>query len=63
MKDRTAVEQKRLDTDLWIIPPATLVIPKVISAFLAIYGLLLVKRRTGCAWGCVFAFCFIWNAF
>lgn len=32
------------------------------TSFAAIYGMLLVKKRTGNAWGCVFAFCFIWNA-
>lgn len=33
------------------------------TIFIAIYGMLIVKRMTGNAWGCVFAFCFIWNAF
>jgi len=28
----------------------------------AIYGMLLVKKKTGNAWGCIFAFCLIWNA-
>lgn len=35
---------------------------EIVTTFLAIYGMLLVRRRTGNAWGCVFAFCFIWNA-
>lgn len=35
---------------------------EIVTTFLAIYGMLLVKRQTGNAWGCVFAFCFIWNA-
>ena len=30
--------------------------------FAAIYGMLLVKRETGNAWGCVAAFLLIWNA-
>lgn len=34
----------------------------IFTCFAAIYGMLLVKKRTGNAWGCVFAFCFIWNA-
>lgn len=35
---------------------------EMITAFIAIYGMLIVKKKTGNAWGCVFAFCFIWNA-
>lgn len=38
-------------------------IVEIITTFIAIYGMLIVKKRTGNAWGCVFAFCFIWNAF
>lgn len=38
-------------------------IVELITTFTAIYGMLIVKRQTGNAWGCVFAFCFIWNAF
>lgn len=37
-------------------------IVEMITTFLAIYGMLMVKRQTKNAWGCVFAFCFIWNA-
>ena len=37
-------------------------IADMITTFAAIYGMLIVKKKTGCAWGCVFAFCFIWNA-
>lgn len=37
-------------------------IVEMATSFAAIYGMLLVKKRTGNAWGCVFAFCFIWNA-
>ena len=33
-----------------------------LTTFAAIYGMLLVKRETGNAWGCVAAFCLIWNA-
>lgn len=36
---------------------------EIITTFIAIYGMLLVKKKTNNAWGCVFAFCFIWNAF
>ena len=37
-------------------------IVEMLTTFLAIYGMLIVKKKTGNAWGCVFAFCFIWNA-
>lgn len=37
-------------------------IVELITTFIAIYGMLIVKKKTGNAWGCVFAFCFIWNA-
>ncbi len=37
-------------------------IVELVTSAVAIYGMLLVKKRTGNAWGCVFAFCFIWNA-
>ena len=37
-------------------------IVEMITTFIAIYGMLMVKKQTGNAWGCVFAFCFIWNA-
>lgn len=35
---------------------------EIIVIFISIYGMLFVKKKTECAWGCVFAFCFIWNA-
>ncbi len=35
----------------------------MITTFIGIYGMLMVKKQTENAWGCVFAFCFIWNAF
>lgn len=35
---------------------------EMLTTFAAIYGMLVVKKQTGNAWGCVFAFCFIWNA-
>ena len=38
-------------------------IVEIITTFIAIYGILLVKEKTNNAWGCVFVFCFIWNAF
>lgn len=37
-------------------------IVELITTFIAIYGMLIVKKKTGNAWGCVFAFCFIWNS-
>lgn len=37
-------------------------IVEIITTFFAIYGMLIVRKQTGNAWGCVFAFCFIWNA-
>ncbi|MCW6652671.1 hypothetical protein NHG24_02790 [Aerococcaceae bacterium NML210727] len=37
-------------------------VTKLLATFIAIYGMLIVKKRTGNAWGCIFAFCFIWNA-
>lgn len=37
-------------------------IVEIITTFVAIYGMLIVKKKTANAWGCVFAFCFIWNA-
>lgn len=37
-------------------------IVEIVTTFIAIYGMLIVKKKTGNAWGCVFAFCFIWNA-
>lgn len=38
-------------------------IVEMISIVLIIYGMLLVKKLTGNAWGCVFVFVFLWNAF
>ncbi len=35
---------------------------EIITTFIAIYGMLIVKKKTNNAWGCVFVFCFIWNA-
>ena len=35
---------------------------EIITTFVSIYGMLIVKKETENAWGCVFAFCFIWNA-
>lgn len=35
---------------------------ELITTFVALYGMLIVYKRTGNAWGCVFAFLFIWNA-
>lgn len=38
-------------------------IVEIVTTFIAIYGMLIVKDETKNTWGCVFAFCFIWNAF
>ena len=35
----------------------------LIVTFIALYGMLIVRKHTGNSWGCVFAFIFIWNAF
>ena len=35
---------------------------EIITTFIAIYGMLIIRKKTGNSWGCVFAFCFIWNA-
>lgn len=36
---------------------------EMVSVMIIIYGMLMVKEFTGNAWGCVFIFVFIWNAF
>lgn len=33
------------------------------TVFILIYGMLLVQRRTGNAWGCILIFILLWNAF
>ena len=35
---------------------------ELITTFIGLYGMLIVYKRTNNAWGCVFAFLFIWNA-
>ena len=35
---------------------------EMLTTFFAIYGMLWIKGRTGNAWGCVAAYCLIWNA-
>ena len=35
---------------------------ELITTFVALYGMLIIYKRTENAWGCVFAFLFIWNA-
>lgn len=37
-------------------------IADMLTSAIAIYGMLMVRKATGNSWGCVFAFCFIWNA-
>lgn len=34
----------------------------LVTTFIALYGMLMVRRYTKNSWGCVFAFLFIWNA-
>lgn len=36
---------------------------EAITVFIFVYGILIVKDITGNAWGCVFSFLFLWNAF
>jgi hypothetical protein len=36
---------------------------ETITVFIFIYGILIIKDTTGNAWGCVFSFLFLWNAF
>ncbi len=36
---------------------------EAISVFIIIYGMLMIKEHTGNAWGSVFIFVFLWNAF
>jgi hypothetical protein len=36
---------------------------EVVTTFILIYGILLVKKYTHNAWGCVLVFLFLWNAF
>ena len=44
-----------IKTDFWGII-------ELITTYIAIYGMLIVKAKTNNAWGCIFAFVFIWNA-
>lgn len=41
----------------------TIGIIDLIVTFIALYGMLIVRKFTVNSWGCVFAFIFIWNAF
>ena len=36
---------------------------EALSVFILIYGMLIIQKITGNAWGCIFIFLFIWNAF
>ncbi|WMC91386.1 hypothetical protein [Kineothrix sp. MB12-C1] len=36
---------------------------EMLTIFMIVYGMLMVKEYTGNAWGCVFIFVFLWNAF
>lgn len=38
-------------------------VAEMLTVFIIIYGMLMVKSFTGNAWGCVFIFVFLWNAF
>lgn len=35
---------------------------ELIATFIALYGMLIIRKHTDNSWGCVFAFIFIWNA-
>ncbi len=37
-------------------------IVELVTTFIALYGMLIVRKKTDNAWGAVFAFIFIWNA-
>lgn len=36
---------------------------EMLTVFIIVYGMLMVKEFTGNAWGCIFIFVFLWNAF
>lgn len=36
---------------------------ETLTILIIVYGMLMVKQFTGNAWGCVFAFVFLWNAY
>ncbi len=36
---------------------------EMLTVFIIIYGMLMVRKFTGNAWGCVFIFVFLWNGF
>ncbi len=36
---------------------------EMLTVFIIIYGILMVRKFTGNAWGCVFVFIFLWNAY
>lgn len=58
-KKRLTEEQKRADVDLWII----ILVTFAAFGLYSVMGMaLIVKKKARNAWGCVFAFCFIWNA-
>ena len=38
------------------------ILPQMLCTMILIYGMLLVQKETGNAWGCVAIFCFYWNA-
>lgn len=43
------------------VTPAAIL--EAVTVFMIIYGMLMAKELTGSAWGCVFIFVFLWNAF
>ena len=36
---------------------------EMLTVLFIIYGILMVRKFTGNAWGCVFVFVFLWNAY
>lgn len=43
------------------VTPAAIL--EAVTVFIIVYGMLMAKEFTGSAWGCVFIFVFLWNAF
>lgn len=36
---------------------------EAITTFIIVYGMLIIKEKTGNAWGCIMIFILFWNAF
>ncbi|AGC67828.1 hypothetical protein Cst_c08290 [Thermoclostridium stercorarium subsp. stercorarium DSM 8532] len=59
--------QKKAENDLTVILIVTFTVLGIyfesLTVFLIIFGMLLAKDFTKNAWGCIFVFVFLWNAF